>query len=113
MKRVTFSIGLRDSGGGVIPPSEILEHETETRHGLAQAFGGYSENHVKGGWIDPNGIEFEEDSLVFYCLLDSSKTPHIKPTAQWLASLWRQQSIMVTTEPVESIEFVEAVREAA
>ncbi len=113
MKRVTFSIGLKDSAGGPIPPAEILDHESQTRHGLAKAFGGYSEAHVQGGWIDPHGKEFEEDSLVFYCLLDSSKTPHIKPTAQWLASLWRQQSILVTTEPVESIEFVEAVREAA
>ncbi len=113
MKRVSFSIGLKDSRGAAMPPTEIHAHERETRHGLAKAFGGSTEVHAKGSWIDPNGLEFEEDSLVFYCLLDSSKIASVKPTAEWLASLWRQQSIMVTTEPVESIEFVEARQKAA
>jgi len=113
MKRVTFSIGLKDSEGAAMPPWEILEHQAETRHGLAKAFGGYTQTQAKGGWIDPEGHEFEEDSLVFNCLLDSSKTGEVRPMAEWLAGLWRQQAVMVTTEPVESIEYVEQRSKAA
>lgn len=113
MKRVSFSIGLTDSQGAVIAPWALIENESKTRHQLASKFGGYSEVKAKGGWIDPQGKEFEEDSLVFYCLLDSSKLAEVRPTAEWLAGLWDQQAIMVTTEPVESIEYVAKRQKAA
>lgn len=113
MKRITFSIGLTDSKGEAIPLATVNEFDQLTRHELATKLGGYSSYKVNGGWIDPKGKEFKEDSIVYYSLLDSSKLAEVRPLAQWLAGLWQQQAIMVTTEPVESMELVEAERRAA
>ncbi len=113
MKRITFSIGLTDAKGEPIPLATQNELESITRHELASRFGGYSSYRASGGWIDPSGKEFTEPAVVYYCLLDSSKLPDVRPMAAWMADLWDQQAVMVTTEPVESMEYVTAERKAA
>lgn len=106
MKKVTFAIGIGfDKHGKHIEAYRREKKIIDTYRALAESFGGYSANEVSGGWINPEGELVTENSLVIDIYTDAAPEV-IRDTAEWLATLFNQESVMVAIQPVESLTFV-------
>lgn len=119
MKKVTFAIGMEfDKDGNAIMSHSGLDPIDLAYRRIAQVFGGYSAHEVNGGWITPQGDLVAENALVIEVFVDGSygdswKPGMIEDTAQWLADLFNQESVMVAIQEVESLQFVPGKKVAA
>ena len=102
--RVTFAIGQGFDKNGI----ELYALNTKRTAVLAKTareFGGFSAVDAQGGWIAGKGKLVTEPSLIITVYTDKVFDA-CEIHAQRLAELFNQESVMLTVEPVISIDFV-------
>ena len=87
----------QDTNQPVFTPEEAKEKVKEV---LIRRFGGYTIQEASGGWIDDDGNEFEEYTLVI-CLSDTTEE-QVHDAADELLSLFNQSSVLIQTNPTKT-----------
>ena len=73
----------------------------EAHDHLASTFGGYTRIAAKGAWRTSNGSIVHESSIIYEVLTDSDSKDFARKTAETLARLCSQQSVLYTVEEVQ------------
>lgn len=102
--KVTFAIGQ-----GFDKDQKPIEQLAEKMDGVlliaAKMFGGYSADVIMGGWFNPMGLLIAEPSLIITVYTD--KPVAVSRTfAEESAKLFNQESVLMTVETVDVMEFV-------
>lgn len=69
---------------------------------LAEQYGGYSLDEVKGGYMHADGKLAEEPSARIEVLVDDNRADEFKQTAKWVRDLFQQESVLLNCQTVES-----------
>ncbi len=72
---------------------------------VADAFGGYTSTHSDGGWVTNNSL-VEEPSLSIQAIIPDDLVLRVPTIAEQLRALFNQQSVLVTRQKLDSIEYV-------
>ena len=80
----------KDTNEPVFAPEESKEKMKEI---LINRMGGYTIQEANGGWIDDNGIEYQEDTLGVY--LSDTSTEDVHSLCDELIKTFNQSSILI------------------
>ena len=93
MTRFRFYVGLKGNTG-----------QNKAHACLIQRFGGYTRMTGNGAWASPGGDTIREQTILYEVLADmpaGAATPAAKATAETLAGLCAQKSVLWTVEDVQ------------
>ncbi len=91
----------KDTNKPVFSPAEAKKKLKEI---LIKNFGGYTIQEAEGGWVDDDGTEFEEYTLVIY--LSDTTREKVHEVSDKLISLFHQSSILIQANTTQT-EFYE------
>jgi hypothetical protein len=105
--KVTFGIGIeRNKAGEFIPSADVDRLRDEALEVVARAYGGYSAREVSGGWFSPDlGKIIRERSILVETFTELGIEEHRRVAGQ-IRELLNQESVLVSIQKVESLEFV-------
>jgi hypothetical protein len=95
--RITFAIGQKFTSAGR-PIDQIEAKRNIAYRYLAEQFGGFTATLGHGGWIDSAGRLILESSLEITSYVCESLLPNVETSAEFLRSLFEQESVMVARE---------------
>lgn len=89
------------------PITDVLGKEHDAYKLVAEAFGGYSANHLDGGWIS-NAQLIQEPALDITALVEDSDLGKVQGVAEAVRALFNQQSVIVAKSPLDALQYVNA-----
>ena len=89
------------------PIDGVLTLESKAYRYVADTFGGYSSVHLDGGWVSNNQL-VQEPSLAITVFASEDKLSKVPETAEYLRSLFNQESVLVARSPLASLDYVNA-----
>ena len=84
----------KDTNKPVFTQAEAMERAREI---LIGHFGGYTIQEAHGGWIDDNGEECQEYTLVIY--LSDTNLDAVHAAADELVKVFNQSSVLIQSTP--------------
>ena len=91
----------KDTNEPVFSHEEAMEHAKAI---LIDRFGGYTIQEAEGGWIDDDGTEYQEYTLVIH--LSDTNIDEVHAAADELIEEFNQSSVLINTDLVQT-EFYE------
>ena len=102
-----------ESNGEVINTDKRWQESRYTMRRLSEEFGGCTSIEAYGWWANPEGELIGEHVTIIYSLVDANEVEVRKSTASVLRELaehvkavLNQQSVLISIEPVTSVEFI-------
>ncbi len=87
----------KDTNRPVFTQAEAMEKAREV---LIKRFGGYTIQEARGGWIDDDGVECQEYTLVIY--LSDTTEEQVHDAANELISIFHQSSVLIQANPTRT-----------
>jgi hypothetical protein len=103
MKAFTLYVGTElDRDHAKIDTSERNDHLAEVKAMLADKFGGYSMDEVKGGYRASDGKLAEESAVRIELTAGDEAVAAVQDVARKVRDLFRQESVLLNVASVES-----------